>query len=218
MQALLEVSTRGGAAWQDALECCVQLVCGVQERLALLANPAVPPLVGGTGNLDQWVGQPSVDQEEGQFEYLTAEVVQLLQQEQLSVEGFCLILLTHGAQAVKGVVTESLDQGAWSSLGPVSRLVCVCVELLKACCVAEGGLDTTHDMVRVPTEQDCLTPPATHHTALLATPVQCPWHLPRSHRSGPLSRVCLTFWDSASASGGVGWGQPGCPVLRCHTS
>ena len=218
MQALLEVSTRGGAAWQDALECCVQLVCGVQERLALLANPAVPPLVGGTGNLDQWVGQPSVDQEEGQFEYLTAEVVQLLLQEQLSVEEFCLILLTHGAQAVKGVVTESLDQGAWSSLGPVSRLVCVCVELLKACCVAEEGLDTTHDMVRVPTEQDCLTPPATHHTALLATPVQCPWHLPRSHRSGPLSRVCLTFWDSASASGGVGWGQPGCPVLRCHTS
>lgn len=133
----------------------------------LLANPVVPPLVDGTGSQDQWVGQPSVDQEEGQFEYLTAEVVQLLQQEQLSVEGFCLLLLTHGAEAVKGVVTESLDQGVWSLLGPVSQLVCVCVELLKACCVAEGGLDTTHHMVRLPTGQGCLASACpTHHTTL----------------------------------------------------
>lgn len=132
----------------DALECCVQLVYGMQERLALLANPAVPPLVGGAGDQEQWVGQPSEEQEEGQFEYLTTEVVQLLQREQLSVEGFSLAILSHGARTVKGVVAEGLAQRLGAVLGAVSQLVCAGGELLKACCAGEGGLDTTHETVR----------------------------------------------------------------------
>lgn len=148
VQALLELGVQGGAVRLDALVCCVQLVHGVRERLALLANPAVPPLVGGAGDQEQWAGQPSEEQEEGQFEYLTAEVVQLLQKEQLSVEGFSLALLSHGARTMKGVVAEGLDQRLGAVLGAVSQLVCAGGELLKVCCAGEGGLDTTHETVR----------------------------------------------------------------------
>lgn len=126
----------------------MQLVHRVQERLLLLANPAAPPLVGRAGNQEEWTGQPSVDQEEGQFEFLTVEMLQVLQQEQVSVEGFCLALLSHGVRAVKGAITEGLDQGVWPLLGTVSQLMCGCVELLQACCAGEGGLDAGHDTVR----------------------------------------------------------------------
>ena len=226
VQALLELGVRGGAAGRDALECCVRLVYSVQERLALLANPAVPPLVAGAGNQEQWTGQPSEDQEEGQFEYLTVEVVQLLQRDQLSVEGFCLALLSHGARAVKDVVTEGLDRGAGALLGTVSRLVCAGVELLKVCGAGEGGLDATHGTVRALACSSSgwvlccgwlLLEASVTHSRQLPALVQCSWQ-PTPHRRGLLSRVCLTSWPSASANGVAGWRQPGCLVWRSPTN
>ena len=192
----------------DALECCVQLVHRVQERLALLANPAVPPLVGGAGDQEEWVGQPSEEQEEGQFEYLTAEMAQLLQREQLSVEGFSLVVLSHGAQTVKDVVAEGPDQSLRPVLGAVSQLVCAGGELLKVCCAGEGGLDTTHDTVRAVCSAFGLVAVwwgvvPTHGTALLHHRHCCSSSSFPS-RSGRLSRVCLTSWHTASASGGDG--------------
>ena len=120
----------------EGLRCCLVYTEALIKRYLQSTNPSVAPMLARRRPTEEHgTGQPGECREED-YESMTPELLQLMQAEQLSVEGFAYSAVSVCAQLVSSLLTTGLlqDNPLQEVLATTSCLLHCSLQLLKHCC------------------------------------------------------------------------------------